>query len=110
MLSETLIAEIEKYLEDFKPKHWFFEGASGGQYNERSVQNIFKNAVQLSKVNPYATPHTLRHSFATHLIRDGIPLSVVQELLGHADPKTTEKYLHITTAHRAAVRSPLDTL
>jgi integrase/recombinase XerD len=110
LLSESILPELNAYLTDYTPKHWLFEGQTGGRYSERSVQEIFRKAVTKSQVNPYATVHTLRHSFATHLVRSGTPLSVVQNLLGHADPKTTERYLHITTAHRHGIKSPLDDL
>jgi site-specific recombinase XerD len=80
------------------------------QYSVRSVQQILRDAVQVSGVNPYATVHTLRHSFATHLLENGTDLRYIQELLGHNNPKTTQIYTHITKRGLDKIRSPLDFL
>ena len=108
VLSEKALGILQEYLHFYKPVYWLFEGQDGGQYSNRSVQAIFHKAKSKAKVNPMATVHTLRHSFATHLVEDGVNLRHIQELLGHSSPKTTEIYTHITN-HRT-VRSPLDDL
>ena len=82
----------------------------GGQYSPRSVQAIFRRAVRAAGVNPYATVHTLRHSFATHLLEQGTDLRYIQELLGHNSVKTTEIYTHITDYAKKRLKSPLDNL
>jgi site-specific recombinase XerD len=71
---------------------------------------VFRKAVKASGVNPYATVHTLRHSFATHLLEQGVDLRYIQHLLGHASIKTTERYLHITSEMEKKIKSPLDGL
>ncbi len=65
ILSDKLFAVITEYRKLYKPVYWLFEGINGERYSPRSVQQIMRRAVQAAKVNPYATVHTLRHSFAT---------------------------------------------
>ena len=68
VLSDKRIDELKKYLERYRPDYWLFEGQDGGPYSTRSIQAVFRRAVKASGVNPYSTVHTLRHSFATHLL------------------------------------------
>lgn len=110
LLSEKAWHLLKVYLEIYKPVEWVFEGPNGGQYGERSVQELFTRAKRRSMVNPEATVHTLRHSFATHLLEKGVDLRYIQELLGHASSKTTEIYTHITKKGWDKIRSPLDDL
>lgn len=105
--AETLLRD---YLDIHRPVHWLFEGADGGAYSERSVQSIFITAKERSGINPLATTHTLRHSFATHLLEKGMDLRNIQELLGHESTKTTEIYTHITKKSWDRIKSPLDDL
>ena len=110
LLSSTLLEYLRKYYIIYKPKYWLFEGLYGGQYSKRSIQSVFRNAKIKSKVNPSATTHTLRHSFATHLVHSGMNLRYIQELLGHNSSKTTEIYTHIVKADLVKLQSPLDKL
>ena len=103
-------AIIRTYMELYKPVHWFVEGADGGPYSDRSVQAIFTAAKERSRINPLATVHTLRHSFATHLLEKGVDLRYIQDLLGHESSKTTEIYTHITKKSWDRIKSPLDDL
>jgi integrase/recombinase XerD len=110
LLSEKVWELLKKYLEIYKPIDWLFEGQTGGQYSERSVQKIFTEAKIKARVNPDATVHTLRHSFATHLLEKGVDLRYIQELLGHESSKTTEIYTHITHKGWNRIKSPIDDL
>jgi site-specific recombinase XerD len=110
LLSKKLLVLLHQYLKEYNPVYWLFEGQDYGQYSVRSVQAVFRQAVSRSGVNPYATVHTLRHSFATHLLENGTDLRYIQELLGHASSKTTEIYTHITRKGEEKLKSPLDDL
>ncbi|MCB0636601.1 MAG: site-specific integrase [Lewinella sp.] len=110
VLSEKMIAVLRDYLAAFQPVFWMFEGQDGGQYSTRSIQSTFRRAVNESGVNPYTTVHTLRHSFATHLLERGMDLRYIQELLGHSSSETTQIYTHITAKARQKLASPLDFL
>jgi integrase/recombinase XerD len=109
-LSKNLLGELRVYYQTHQPKHWLFEGQSGGKYSVRSVQAIFRRAVDRSGVNPRATVHTLRHSYATHLLEQGGSLRHIQELLGHNSSRTTERYTHVSNQEKRRVISPLDSL
>ena len=110
ILSDKAWVLVHEYLDVHRPIEWLFEGVNGGKYGERSVQAIFSRAKEKSKINPAATVHTLRHSFATHLLEKGVDLRYIQELLGHESSKTTEIYTHITKKGWDKIKSPLDDL
>ena len=90
---------------------WLFPGR-GGRYHlhPTAVQRAFRAAVQASGVSKPASCHSLRHSFATHLLEGGYDIRTVQELLGHSDVRTTMMYTHVLNRGRLAVRSPGDAL
>ncbi len=110
VLSEKVVQLLKVYLEEYKPDYWLFEGQDGGQYSASSIQKIFRRAVAKAGINPYSTVHTLRHSFATHLLERGMDLRYIQTLLGHNSSETTEIYTHITSKAREKLCSPLDFL
>jgi len=107
-LADSIIPYIKIYKKQFKPVYWLLEGATGGQYSKSSVQKVLRKAVEESKVNPYATVHTLRHSYATHCVENGFSLALIQKALGHNSLKTTERYLHISNKAMQHLKSPLD--
>lgn len=110
VLSQSLTKSIKVYLDKYKPAYWLIEGADGGQYSSSSIQKIFRAAVKNAGINPWATPHTLRHSFATHLLQQGVNLRYVQTLLGHSSSKTTEIYTHVMNINNKIIQSPLDSI
>lgn len=110
LLSAKVWEQLKTYLEVHQPLEWVFEGQTGGQYSDRSVQEIFTRAKLRAQINPSATVHTLRHSFATHLLEKGVDLRYIQELLGHESSKTTEIYTHITHKGWDKIKSPIDDL
>lgn len=110
ILSPILLGELRRYFKAFRPSYWLFEGQDGGQYSTKSIQNVFRKSVEKSGINPWATVHTLRHSFATHLLQQGTNLRMIQVLLGHSSSKTTEIYSHILAVSNKNVVSPLDSI
>lgn len=109
-LSLKLLRLLRQYYIKYKPGYWLFEGQDGGQYSHSSIQRVFRKSVRLSNINPWATPHTLRHSYATHLLQQGVNLRYVQSLLGHESSKTTELYTHVMDINNKEIKSPLDNL
>jgi site-specific recombinase XerD len=87
-----------------------FEGQSGCKYSTSSIRAIFRKAVKETNSNPWATVHTLRHSFATHCIENNVHMRHLQNMLGHSSPKTTEIYTKTIAINNKTVTSPLDTL
>ena len=110
MLSKDLLEELRIYFIKHKPAVYLFEGQTGGLYSAKSVQMIVKNAASKAGIKKQVTPHTLRHSFATHLLETGTDIRYIQQLMGHNSIKTTEKYTHITDISKSKIKSPLDLL
>lgn len=110
LLSRTLLNLLRVYYLAYRPKCWLFEGPKGKQYSATSIENIFRKAIKQTHINKHATPHTLRHSFATHLLEQGINLRYIQELLGHSSSKTTEIYTRVSKQKLSQIKNPLDIL
>ncbi len=110
VLASSLEKLLHQYLISYKPNYWLFEGVDRKQYSATSIARILDRAVQKAGIERKVTPHMLRHSFATHLLEQGLNLRYIQSLLGHASPKTTQIYTHVSKAHLAKIKSPLDTI
>src|SRR5229473_3781506 len=117
MLSPKLLEELRDYWRrmDPKPKTYLFPGggrahATDVPMSAKSVFHALKHAARRAGLRKHVHPHTLRHCFATHLLESGADLRTIQLLLGHADLKTTSRYLHMSEARLKATPSPLDTL
>lgn len=106
-IREELMDLISKNCNDIKS--WLFKGRNG-HITVATLQRIVKNAAKKAKITKNVHTHTLRHSFATHLVNDGTKLSEVQSLLGHNSIETTQTYLHTANVKLISVKSPLDTL
>ena len=108
VLSQRTLETLRKYFRVFKPKTWLFEGHGGDRYAARTLGHIVKHAALRARIGKNVTPHTLRHSFATHLMESGVALPVIQQLLGHTSIKTTMIYLHLSEPLLDSTPSPLD--
>lgn len=108
LLSDTLLKLLREYYKKYRPSKWLFEGVDGGRYSASSVESIFRRSVESAGINKYVTPHSLRHSFATHLLEQGTNLRYIQEILGHEDSRTTEIYTHVANNELSRIRNPLD--
>ena len=110
LLSVKTLALLRTYFKEYKPTEYLFEGQDGGQYSARSIQTFFQEICEKVGILKKVSVHTLRHSFATHLLENGTDLRYIQVLLGHESSKTTEIYTHVTTKGFDQIKSPLDDL
>ena len=110
LLGHKTLEILRKYITVYKPKEWLFEGKEGEPYAPRTIQEILKKSVDKVGLKKKISVHTLRHSFATHLLEAGTDIRYIQSLLGHSSGKTTEIYTHITTKGFDQIKSPLDNL
>lgn len=110
ILSVAVLELLRMYYKAYKPKSFLFEGQLGGAYSHASGQRILKNAHNKTGIKKYITLHTLRHSFATHLLENGTDLRYIQQLLGHNSPKTTMIYTHVSERSIRNIKNPFDSL
>jgi len=110
LLGKKTLSILREYYLEYKPETYLFEGQNGGKYSSTSVQKILKKALKKANIIKPATIHTLRHSFATHLLEKGTNLRYIQTLLGHSSPKTTEIYTRVSTIDIEHIKNPIDNL
>jgi len=110
MLSKNVLNLLREYYKTYKPTDYIIEGQDGGKYSPQSVQSIFRASIKKSGIKKKATVHTLRHSFATHLLDDGTDIRYIQELLGHKRLETTQIYTHVSSYSINKIKSPADKL
>ncbi|KAF6570639.1 tyrosine-type recombinase/integrase [Paenibacillus polymyxa] len=109
LLSEAAFAVVEQYIGVGQPADWLFPGQREGRHlTERSAQKVFEKALAEAGIRKQVSIHSLRHSFATHLLENGIDLRYIQELLGHQSVRTTERYTHVSRRDIGRIQSPLD--
>ncbi|WP_310557181.1 tyrosine-type recombinase/integrase [Flavobacterium sp.] len=107
-LPESILLQLRAYFVEYKPKEFLFEGQYGGKYSARSAQQIFKDALLKAGIRKSVGIHSLRHSFATHLLDNGTDVRFIQELLGHKDIRTTLLYTNVSDGSLRKIKSPLD--
>ncbi len=108
-MSENLAQELKEYLET-RGKDNEFLFSKNKPLTTRNIQKIIKGARERAGINKKTTPHTLRHSFATHLLEQGIDIRVIQAMLGHSSLSTTQVYTHISSEQLKKVKNPFDAL
>lgn len=111
LLARRALEAVDVYVAAFPTETWLFPGARPDRHlSTRSVQRVVRRAARAAGLPKGVTAHTLRHSFATHLLERGTHLRLIQELLGHSSARTTQIYTHVASTELEAVRSPLDDL
>lgn len=108
ILSGSTLALLRRYYTYYRPRYWLIEGPTFKQYSTTSIQKIFKKSCEKINLNKDVYFHCLRHSFATHLLEQGVSIQILQHLLGHSNPRTTCVYLHVQQYSLDKVTSPLD--
>ena len=103
-LPKSILLMLREYYKAYKPKYWLFEGQKvDSQYSPQSLQAVLKQAIARANIKKPVTLHWLRHSYATHLLENGVDLRYIQELLGHSSSKTTEIYTHVSRKSLQAI-------
>jgi len=111
MLSEKLLVTLRRYWREYQPALWLFPGQDPScPLTRGSLEKLFTRAKKKAGIQKPVTPHSLRHSFATHLLERGVNIRVIQRLLGHRSLRSTEIYTHVAESYVRDTRSPLDDL
>ncbi|WP_232734729.1 site-specific integrase [Polaribacter sp. ALD11] len=107
-LADSFLPLLSNYYHSYKPKKYFVEGRNGGKYSTESVRQFLRKSCANAQIKKTVTPHTLRHSYATHLLENGVDIRYIQSLLGHAKPETTMIYTHVKRKDLMQIQNPLD--
>lgn len=107
-LADSFLPLLSNYYHSYKPKTYFVEGQNKGKYSAESVRQFLRKSCVKAKIKKPVTPHTLRHSYATHLLENGVDIRYIQSLLGHAKPETTMIYTHVKRKDLMEIQNPLD--
>ena len=110
IISEKLAKELSKYIKKNKIEDLLFPNRKGEPLSPNNIQKIVETAAKNAGIDKKVSPHTLRHSFATHLLESGVGIRQIQELLGHANLQTTQIYTKVSTEELRKIKSPLDSL
>ncbi len=108
LLSTKVLGLLKEYYTIYKPTKFLFEGQFGEQYSSRSAQAVLHQSARKAEIKKRISLHTLRHSFATHLLESGTDLRYIQDLLGHSSPKTTMIYTHVSSTSLKNIVNPFD--
>jgi site-specific recombinase XerD len=101
---------VREYISAEKPRTFLFEGNDGNALSQRGTQWVVSQAVKKSRIVKEVSVHTLRHTYATHLLEQGVNILTIKQLLGHAHIETTMVYLHLARPCAVVAFSPMDTL
>lgn len=108
---KSALAALKRYWKESPPSEWVFPGdREAGYLSIESTQKIFKQAAKKAGIAKKVSIHTLRHSFATHLLESGVDLRYIQELLGHSNSRTTQIYTHVSNRVMGQIVNPIDTM
>lgn len=107
-LADSFLPLLSNYYHSYKPRIYFVEGQNEGKYSAESVRQFLRKSCLKAKIKKTVTPHTLRHSYATHLLENGVDIRYIQSLLGHSKPETTMIYTHVKRKDLMEIQNPLD--
>ena len=107
-LADSFLPLLSNYYHSYKPIIYFVEGQNGGKYSAESIRSFLRKSCKKAGIRKLVTPHTLRHSYATHLLENGVDLRYIQTLLGHSKPETTMIYTHVQRKDLMEIQNPLD--